>query len=709
VTKLAAVFAAAATVCGVLIPAGLATAGPAAGAAAPATPATKLVSYHGYALRVPSSWPVYNLASDPTRCVLLSTSAVYLGRPGASQHCPARAIGRATAILVQPAGPAAALPPGTAVLRSPAAALPAAAGLPSGIAAASSADHLLRLAVPSAGVLVTASYADSAAPARTILASARLTGAAAAALAGGPAAAAVPAAAPRVTPAVPPPVRPAAATPLVRRTGRGLAFDTCTAPSTDTMTAWLASPYRITGTYLGGANWACGYGNFSADWISAVTAQGWRFIPIWVGRQAPCFAHKGVVRITHGQAYQQGRADASAALTTAKDFGYGKGTPLYFDMESYPRNNPACTKDVLTFLGGWTRRLHRAGYKSGVYSSAGSGITDLAGRYTVKTYARPDDVWIADWSGRPSVNSPYLTSSEWPGSHRLVQFYGGHTETWGGVTVNVDSNAALGPVAATTAGSPARPAVVTAPDALTVAPGKSGTARLMFTGAATRAVIHWQATVPAGLTVRASQGTRTVRPHRTSSVTLTVRAPVTLPPGRYDVPVTATAGSRVLAQTFLLVTVGTADAPPPGRPVLLYAADPVSLKTAATAAKRLDLPATAVTGTFARAWAAVAKGGKIVISVGKAAANALGGNPCGWPVPPGPGARAHGMFPAGRPLSAVPAAGVFEPGGAATSKVTGRLLHYALAGTLPGEGAVPPSGAVRPADACLGSPTVTGS
>ena len=555
-TKLAAVFAAAATVCGVLIPAGLATAGPAAGAAAPATPATKLVSYHGYALRVPSSWPVYNLASDPTRCVLLSTSAVYLGRPGANQQCPARAIGRATAVLIQPAGAATALPPGTAVLRSPAAALPAAAGLPSGTAAASSADHLLRLAVPSAGVLVTASYAGSAAPARAILASARLTHAVT-----GPAAVAVRAgsagaAGATVTPAITPPVRPAAAPPLVRRTGRGLAFDTCTAPSTDTMTAWLASPYRITGTYLGGANWACGYGNFSADWISAVTAQGWRFIPIWVGRQAPCLAHKGAVKITHGQAYQQGRADASAALTTAKAFGYGTGTPLYFDMESYPRNNKACTNDVLTFLGGWTRRLHAAGYKSGVYSSALSGITDLAGRYTVKTYARPDNVWVADWSGRPSVNSPYLTSTEWPGSHRLVQFYGGHTETWGGVTVNVDSNAALGPVASTAAGSPARPAIATSPDAVRVAPGKSGTARLTFTGAATRAVIHWQATVPAGLTVRASAGTRTVRPHRTNGVTLTVRAPATLPPGRYDVPVTATAGSRVLAQTFLLVTVG---------------------------------------------------------------------------------------------------------------------------------------------------------
>jgi hypothetical protein len=502
-------------------------------------------------------------------------------------------------------------------------------------------------------------------------------------------------------------VKPSVAS-LVRRTGRGLAFDTCTAPSTDTMTAWLASPYRIAGTYLGGANWACSYGNFDTGWVSAVSAMGWRFIPIWVGRQAPCFAHKAV-KITHGQAYQQGRADASAAITTAKAFGYGKGSPLYFDMEAYARSNQKCTNDVLTFLGGWTRRLHEAGYKSGVYSSANSGISDLASRYPVRTYARPDSIWVADWSGRPSVNSPYLTSAQWPGSHRLVQFYGGHAETWGGVTVNVDSNAALGPVAATTAASPARPAIATSPDAVAVAPGKSGTARLTFTGAAARAVIHWQVTAPAGLTVRAAQGTRTVRPHRTSGVTLTVRAPATLPPGRYDVPVTATAGSRVLAQTFLLVTVGAAGSPPPGRPVLLYAADPVSLTTAATLAKRLGLPATAVTGTFGQAWQAVARGGRIVISVGKAAANALAGNPCAWPVPAGPGAKAHGMFPAGRPLIAVPAAGVFEPGGAAASKVTGRLLHYALAGTMPGMGATPPSGAVRPSGTCLGSPTVTAS
>src|SRR5205814_7369135 len=138
------------------------------------------------------------------------------------------------------------------------------------------------------------------------------------------------------------------------------------------------------------------------------------------------------------------------------------------------------------------------------------------------------------------------------------------------------------------------------------APGRSATARLTFTGAGTRATIHWQVTAPDGLAVRAAQGSRTVRPHRTVGVTLTVRPLATLPPGQYDVPVSATTGNRVLAQAFLLVTVGTADAPPRGLPFLLYAADPVSLRTAATLAKRLDLRATSVTGNFAQAWAAVA-------------------------------------------------------------------------------------------------------
>ena len=68
----------------------------------------------------------------------------------------------------------------------------------------------------------------------------------------------------------------------------GLGFDTCAAPDTGTMQAWLSSPYRALGIYVGGANRACGDGNLSAGWANAVQAQGWKLAPLYVGLQAPC-------------------------------------------------------------------------------------------------------------------------------------------------------------------------------------------------------------------------------------------------------------------------------------------------------------------------------------------------------------------------------------------------------------------------------------
>ncbi|HEY9475618.1 MAG TPA: glycoside hydrolase domain-containing protein [Mycobacteriales bacterium] len=63
---------------------------------------TRLVSYHGYQAQVPTSWPVYDLSKDPTRCVRFDQHAVYLGTPGTDQRCPAHLVGRTEALLVQP-------------------------------------------------------------------------------------------------------------------------------------------------------------------------------------------------------------------------------------------------------------------------------------------------------------------------------------------------------------------------------------------------------------------------------------------------------------------------------------------------------------------------------------------------------------------------------------------------------------------------------
>ena len=66
-------------------------------------PGFKVVRFDGYTMRVPASWPVYRLDRDPSRCVRYDRHAVYLGRPGANQLCPAHLVGRTATISIQAA------------------------------------------------------------------------------------------------------------------------------------------------------------------------------------------------------------------------------------------------------------------------------------------------------------------------------------------------------------------------------------------------------------------------------------------------------------------------------------------------------------------------------------------------------------------------------------------------------------------------------
>jgi hypothetical protein len=68
------------------------------------SPERKTVRYHGHAVAVPSSWPVYDLARNPHTCVRFDRHAVYLGVPGAQQNCPAHAAGHTSAMLLEPQG-----------------------------------------------------------------------------------------------------------------------------------------------------------------------------------------------------------------------------------------------------------------------------------------------------------------------------------------------------------------------------------------------------------------------------------------------------------------------------------------------------------------------------------------------------------------------------------------------------------------------------
>lgn len=685
---------------------------PGGGSAAPG--AMRTVTYHGYEIGVPASWPVYNLAADPTRCVLFNRHAVYLGTPGTGQRCPARAYGRTGAVLVQPAVPSGELPPGTVVLPGNTAALQTGA-LPHAVSGLDSAEQTVQVAAPGPGVLVTASYGSDQALVRTILAGARMTSAAQSGTATGSATATGSTTAPEPATAPRSGKEQSAVSGTSELTGdvtSGLGFDACTAPSVATMTGWLSSPYRVAGTYLGGVNWACSYGNFNTTWVSQVAAEGWQFIPIWVGPQAPCTGITGAVTINPAQAAAQGQAEAASAVAAARSFGYGTGSPIYFDMEGYDSSDTSCAQAVLTFLGGWTQGLHAAGYLSGVYSSAGSAITDLASEYGSQSYPRPDDVWIADWTGDPVLTDPYLPNADWPGHHRLHQYYGGHDETWGGRGVNVDNDVINGAVAGLPGAGPGgRPFLASQPSAVAAAAGKTATTSLLIHGGTgPPALVRWSAGAPAGLTVTPSSGAVTVAAGGTRTVHLVIRLSGSLAAGRYVIPITATAGGQQLTETFEMISAAPAGASlSAGYPVVLYAADRASMAVAVAAAHSFALPISDVTGSFATAWADVSGGSDLVLAVGKAAANALNDNGCGWPNPAGDGAGSTPFVYPGEPLQQPPGSGIFEPsdgaGSSATALLTGQLLQYALAGTLPDDGG-PPSGPVPPVDVCLGSPSV---
>src|SRR5881409_1869090 len=68
----------------------------------------------------------------------------------------------------------------------------------------------------------------------------------------------------------------------------GYGFDACSAPSSASLDAWAASPYRAVGIYFGGINRACAQPALTADWVTHQQGNGWHLLPIYMGLQAPC-------------------------------------------------------------------------------------------------------------------------------------------------------------------------------------------------------------------------------------------------------------------------------------------------------------------------------------------------------------------------------------------------------------------------------------
>ncbi|PZG90434.1 hypothetical protein C1I97_30505 [Streptomyces sp. NTH33] len=356
--------------------------------------ATRTVGYRGHTFTVPADWQVVDLGKDPAACVRFDRHAVYLGEPGERQDCPARATGRTEALWVQPA---AATKASVTEDRT---------------------SRVFRATAANEGIAVTAPYGEDRATIQRVLGSAGLPVAAARAER------------PGGTP-------PALAVPAGATAYRGRGFDTCTAPSRTAMNAWRAgSPYRAVGIYIGGVNRACAQAGLTSEWVRTQYADGWRFFPLYVGPQPASGAgscQNRCVSITDPE--PQGRAAAEDAVAQAAALGLEKGSVLYNDLEQYTRGG-ALTTRVLGYLGAWTERLHELGYRSGAYGGVSSLVPDLVGNTAKATL--PDVIHFAHWNGEATTDHPSLPATMWADRQRIHQYAGDRTETYGGVTINID-------------------------------------------------------------------------------------------------------------------------------------------------------------------------------------------------------------------------------------------------------------------------------
>ena len=233
----------------------------------------------------------------------------------------------------------------------------------------------------------------------------------------------------------------------------GYGFDQCTAPTQRSMDAWLtSSPYWAVGIYISGDSRGClSQPNLSPTWVSTQLAKGWRLLPITLGPQASCTTRERYLRQvrisasstgTYAAARNQGRAEADKTVAAAQALGISAGSTLWYDLEAFATSRTDCRESALSFLSSWTQQLHARGYVSGVYSSAASGIKmiDDARATRPGAYVMPDHLWVADWNGRADTGSTYLRSDGWAPHRRVHQYRGGHNETYGGVTINIDNN-----------------------------------------------------------------------------------------------------------------------------------------------------------------------------------------------------------------------------------------------------------------------------
>ena len=239
----------------------------------------------------------------------------------------------------------------------------------------------------------------------------------------------------------------------------GQGFDKCEIPALSQMqTWWTSGPYKTVNLYFGGSNRACSNGSLSPSYLYRLNQQGWKFIPTWVGPQAPCTGFPSRMSSDPTVAFTQGISEANLAVDRLSALGLTgldkTGSVVYYDIENYGTDT-ACRAAVNSFMSGWVSQLHARGNLAGVYGSTlcNTGLSDF-----MTITDMPDVIWPARWyhnqgSGfyDPTADVWNLGScvpnSAWADHQRIRQYEGDHNETWGGLSLAIDSDVLDGVVA----------------------------------------------------------------------------------------------------------------------------------------------------------------------------------------------------------------------------------------------------------------------
>ncbi len=139
-----------------------------------------------------------------------------------------------------------------------------------------------------------------------------------------------------------------------------------------------------TGVYIGGAC-SAGSGWTKSLLTTLATDEGWTFMPIWVGQQAPSICGRSTLTATQGKT----DGEATAAMMATYDWAANLDIPVVLDLEagSYTYSESGAK----AYAEAWRDAVRSAGYLAYLYSSP----TAINALYDAGIVF--DGAWPASW------------------------------------------------------------------------------------------------------------------------------------------------------------------------------------------------------------------------------------------------------------------------------------------------------------------------